>query len=130
MTQGEVAPEFVSESGDFNIFVGAASGLLKGVNLNPNSNLCKNFTSNLKSLDRSQHEITCMTWVPDTPQKEILIGLRNGTFRYFNCNDKKFRNSLNSIGENSAALGPLVGIAYYETAVLTASESGRDYFPI
>ena len=130
MTQGEVAPEFVSESGDFNIFVGAASGLLKGVNLNPNSNLCKNFTSNLKALDRSQHVITCMTWVPDTSQNEILIGLRNGTYRHFNCTDKKFQNNLKSTEEYSTALGPLVGIAHYETVVLTAFESGKNYFSV
>ena len=125
MTQDEASPDFVSESEDFNVFVGATTGLLKGVSLNPNANLCKNFTSNLNSLDRSQHEITCMAWVPDTQQNEILIGLRNGTFRYFNCSDKKFRNSLKSIEENSAALDPLVGIACYETAVLTAAQSGR-----
>ena len=125
MTQSESAPECVPESGDFNVFVGAATGLLKGISLNPNTNLCKNLTGNLKCLDRSQHEITCMTWVPNTEQEQILIGLRNGTFRTFSCSDKKFRDSLNSSLDNPAMRDPMVGIAYYDDSVLTAAESGR-----
>ena len=94
MTLSEKAPESANESGDFNVFVGAATGLLKGISLNPTTNLCKNLASNLSSLDRSQHEITCMTWIDNTIQDKILIGLRNGTYRTFSVNDKKFCDTI------------------------------------
>ena len=59
-------------SPDFNIFVGAETGLLKGVSINPKLNLAKNF-SNMHSLER-KHEITAMSWGNDEEQNEILLG--------------------------------------------------------
>ena len=125
MTQSDTLPEHVPESADFNVYVGAATGLLKGISLNPDTNLCKNFTGNLESLDKSQHEITCMTWVPNTQQDKILIGLRNGTFRTFSCSDKKFDGSLKTGLDNPARQDSMVGIASYDESILTAAESGR-----
>ena len=123
MTLSEKTPESANESGDFNVFVGAATGLLKGISLNPTTNLCKNLASNLGSLDRSQHEITCMTWLDNTQQDKILIGLRNGTYRTFSVNDKKFCDSV-KYKIDDHRLDTLVGIASYQNSVLTASETG------
>ena len=123
MTLSEKATDLVPESGDFNAYVGAASGLLKGLSLNPNSNLCKNFTSNLHSIDKSQHEITCMTWVDKTEQDQILVGLRNGTFRTFSVSDKKYCDSLKYL--DGQATDKMVGIASYQDSILTAAESGK-----
>jgi hypothetical protein len=36
---------------DFNVFVGAETGILKGINVNRKTNICKNF-HNIKSLDK------------------------------------------------------------------------------
>ena len=124
MTFSEIDMQPASESGDFNVFVGAASGLLKGISLNPNSNLCKNLASNLNSLDKSQHEITCMTWISNTEQDKILLGLKNGSFRTFSVSDKKFCDSL-KYRTDEHRLDPMVGIASYDGAVITASESGK-----
>ena len=123
MTLSEKVVDQVPESGDFNAYVGAASGLLKGLSLNPNSNLCKNFTSNLNSIDKSQHEITCMTWVHNTEQDQILVGSRNGTFRTFSVSDKKYCDSLKYI--DGQATDKMVGIASYQDSILTAAESGK-----
>ena len=123
MTLNEKALDTVPESGDFNVFVGAATGLLKGISLNPNTNLCKNLGSNLSSLDRLQHEITCMNWIPNTEEDKILIGLRNGTFRSFSVNDKKFCGGLKHRTDDHR-IDPTVGIALYQDSVLTAAESG------
>ena len=124
MTLSEKATDLVPESGDFNAYVGAASGLLKGLSLNPNSNLCKNFTSNLHSIDKSQHEITCMTWVDKTEQDQILVGLRNGTFRTFSVSDKKYCDSLKYVAEDRIT-DKMIGIASYQESILTATESGK-----
>ena len=124
MTLSEKATDLVPESGDFNAYVGAASGLLKGLSLNPNSNLCKNFTSNLHSIDKSQHEITCMTWVDKTDQDQILVGLRNGTFRTFSVSDKKYCDSLKYVAEDRIT-DKMIGIASYQESILTATESGK-----
>ena len=124
MTLNENITELVPESGDFNSYVGAASGILKGISLNPNSNLCKNFTSNLNSIDKTQHEITCMTWVNNTQQDEILVGLKNGTFRTFSVNDKKYCDSLKYVSDDHVS-DKMIGIASYQDSILTAAESGR-----
>ena len=89
-----------------------------------NSNLCKNFTSNLNSIDKTQHEITCMTWVNNTQQDEILVGLKNGTFRTFSVNDKKYCDSLKYVSDDHAS-DKMIGIASYQDSILTAAESGK-----
>ena len=124
MTLNENISDSVPESGDFNSYVGAASGILKGISLNPNSNLCKNFTSNLNSIDKTQHEITCMTWVNNTQQDEILVGLKNGTFRTFSVNDKKYCDSLKYVSDDHVS-DKMIGIASYQDSILTAAESGK-----
>ena len=58
---------------DFNVFVGAETGILKGINVHSKGNIVKNF-HNLKSLDK-QFEITCASF--GDGEGEILMGLRN-----------------------------------------------------
>ena len=101
---------------DFNILVGAETGILKGVNINKKLNLSKNI-HNLKAL-KKDFEITCMNFGDD--EHEILMGLRNQTVKVY---DTKFQSFSQSI-ETRAGDGPLVGIARYDGAILTASESG------
>ena len=134
MTQEAEQPlEVPAESADFNVFVGASTGLLKGVSLNPNSNLCKNFTNNLHALDRAQHEITCMSWAnaksTTVDQNDIFVGLRNGIVRRFNCVDKKFeRCNVRARCEDPANVDPLVGMACYDDAIITAAQSGNTMY--
>ena len=79
MTMDDEIPEITLDeeetkvSPDFNIFVGAETGLLKGVCIDPKLNLAKNF-SNMHSLER-KHEITAMSWGNDEEQNEILLGI-------------------------------------------------------
>lgn len=61
------------EGVDFNVYVGAETGILKGVNVNNKGNIMKNF-HNLKSLEK-QFEITCCSF--GDGEGEILMGLRN-----------------------------------------------------
>ena len=58
---------------DFNVFVGAETGILKGVNVHSKGNIVKNF-HNLQHLDK-QFEITCASF--GSGEGEILMGLRN-----------------------------------------------------
>ena len=64
---------------DFNVFVGAETGILKGVNVHNKGNIVKNF-HNLKSLDK-QFEITCTSF--GDGEGEILMGLRNQSVKVF-----------------------------------------------
>ena len=104
-------------SPDFNIFVGAETGLLKGVSINPKLNLAKNF-SNMHSLER-KHEITAMSWGNDEEQSEILLGLRGQIVRTFDSEDKSFTSN-----HEVKISGKIVGIARANDALVVASESG------
>ena len=102
---------------DFNVFVGAETGLLKGVCINPKMNIMKNF-SNMHSLER-KHEITAMAW-GNPEQSEILLGLRGGVVRTFDLEDKSFTSSF----EAQESSGKIVGIARSEGRIVTATEFG------
>ena len=74
VSESEEAPRMTKgEGADFNVFVGAETGILKGVNVNVKGNIVKNF-HNLKSLEK-QFEITCSSF--GEGEGEILMGLRN-----------------------------------------------------
>ena len=62
---------------DFNVFVGAETGILKGVNVNQKATISKNF-HNLSNLQKD-FEITCMSF--GESENEILLGLRNQTVK-------------------------------------------------
>ena len=108
--------EIKDEKPDFNIFVGAETGLLKGVCIDPKLNLVKNF-SNMHSLEK-KHEITAMSW-GDEQQNEILLGLRGQVVRTFDSEDKSFTSN-----QEVTASGKIVGIARVNDAIVVASESG------
>ena len=104
---------------DFNFFVGAETGLLKGISINPKMNLAKNF-SNMHSLER-KHEITAMSWGNGEAQNEILLGLRGQIVRTFDPEDKVFTSSR----DLTNASGKIVGIGRInESCLVTASECG------
>ena len=108
------------EEKDFNVFVGAETGILKGVNINPKLNICKNI-HNLKALSKDL-EITCMSYGEN--EDEILMGLRNQTVKIYEPKFKAFAGSM----DTKAGSGPLVGIARFDGAILTAAESGTVKF--
>jgi len=110
-------PKVSPEQPDFNIFVGAETGLLKGVSVNPKLNLAKNF-SNMHSLER-KHEITAMSWGNDEEQNEILLGLRGQIVRTFDSEDKSFTSN-----HEVKISGKIVGIARANDALVVASDSG------
>ena len=72
---------------DFNVFVGAETGILKGLNVHSKGNIVKNF-HNLKSLDK-QYEITCASF--GDGEGEILMGLRNQSVKVCNWNTGRLK---------------------------------------
>ncbi|QQP35655.1 WD repeat-containing protein 74 [Caligus rogercresseyi] len=85
-----------------NVYVGAESGLLKGVSINPKENRYKNF-HRLKSLSK-EHEITALTWVSEG---EILFGTRGQRVSGFDPSDDSFSSGRHA-EEGSGA--PIVGL--------------------
>eukprot|EP00095_Tigriopus_kingsejongensis_P011279 maker-scaffold14_size734282-snap-gene-1.24 protein:Tk11279 transcript:maker-scaffold14_size734282-snap-gene-1.24-mRNA-1 annotation:"wd repeat-containing protein 74" len=88
---------------DFNVFVGAETGLLKGVSINAKCPIAKNFHS-LKALSRSE-EITALSWSDVQTQDELLLGLRNGSVKAFDTRDLAFTQCL-----EPPAVHPVVGV--------------------
>jgi len=101
---------------DFNVFVGAETGILKGVNVHNKGNIAKNF-HNLKSLDK-EYEITCASF--GDGEGEILMGLRNQSVKVYDVAFRSFSQSIEAAGGS----GPLVGIARHDGTIVTASEGG------
>jgi len=101
---------------DFNVFVGAETGILKGININNKTNISKNF-HNLSNLEK-EFEITCLSF--GESQNEILLGLRNQTVKVYDVQFRSFSQSL----ETKAGSGPLVGICRFDGTIITASKSG------
>ena len=75
---------------DFNVFVGAETGILKGININNKTNISKNF-HNLSNLQK-EFEITCLSF--GESQNEILLGLRNQTVKVYDVQFRSFSQSL------------------------------------
>ncbi|KAK3857913.1 hypothetical protein Pcinc_035862 [Petrolisthes cinctipes] len=103
---------------DFNVFIGAETGILKGVNLNEQYVITKNF-HNVKALDREQ-EITAIAW-GDEEETEVLMGLRNQTIKIFDTDVKAFVSSR----KISTGSGPIVSIGRVDGVTLTAVKSGQ-----
>jgi len=101
---------------DFNVFVGAETGILKGINVNNKASISKNF-HNLSSLEK-QFEITCLSF--GETENEILLGLRNQTAKVYDVQFRSFAQSMDVKG----GTGPLVGIARNDGTIITAAESG------
>ena len=77
---------------DFNVFVGAETGILKGVNVNQKATISKNF-HNLSNLQKD-FEITCMSF--GESENEILLGLRNQTVKVYDVQFRSFSQSLDA----------------------------------
>ncbi len=104
---------------DFNVFVGAETGLLKGLHLGAKGVVVKNFHS-LKQLHKEE-EITCMAW-GNRGGGEVITGLRNNTVRLFDPSSKSFSQSLDC---STPSCGPLRGVAKVGGgAIVTAEENG------
>nr|ACO11747.1 WD repeat-containing protein 74 [Caligus rogercresseyi] len=100
-----------------NVYVGAESGLLKGVSINPKENRYKNF-HRLKSLSK-EHEITALTWVSEG---EILFGTRGQRVSGFDPSDDSFSSGRHA-EEGSGA--PIVGLGRLpDETLVTAYGSG------
>ncbi|XP_042855775.1 WD repeat-containing protein 74-like [Penaeus japonicus] len=103
---------------DFNVYVGAETGVLKGLHLNQKAVINKNF-NNLQSLERG-HEITSMIW-GNEEQNEIMMGLHNQTIRVFDVGIKAFTSSRElKVGE-----GPIVSLAKWNDVTISAVKSGQ-----
>ena len=75
---------------DFNVFVGAETGILKGVNINQQKHITKNF-HNLTNLQK-EFEITSLSF--GETENEILLGLRNQTVKVYDVQYRSFSQSL------------------------------------
>ncbi|KAK4026026.1 hypothetical protein OUZ56_015052 [Daphnia magna] len=107
----------MSSTQDFNVYVGAETGLFKGVSFNDHQTITKNLNS-LQSLDRQQ-EITCMAWGNDE-ESEILMGLRSQKVKIYDTEFKGFSGCV----ETPFGKGPLRGVGKFNDSIITASESG------
>jgi len=108
----------MAETLDFNVFVGAETGLFKGVNVNNKQIIAKNLNS-LQLLDREQ-EITCMAWGNEN-ESEILMGLRCQKVRIYDTEFKAFSGCV----EVPLGTGPIRGVGKIDGAIVTAAESGH-----
>lgn len=99
------------------MFVGAETGILKGVNVNNKASISKNF-HNLSSLEK-QFEITSLSF-GDT-ENEILLGLRNQTVKVYDIQYRSFSESMDCSTDTE---GQLVGVARVEGTLITASRGG------
>ncbi|XP_023348559.1 uncharacterized protein LOC111717290 [Eurytemora carolleeae] len=106
----------MSEEKDFNVFAGAETGIFKGLNINSKCSLSKNFDK-ISNLTK-ESSISCMSYGED--EQEILIGLRSQYVKVFDVKDKSY----STVVETKAGTGPVVGVARYNEAILTAVESG------
>ncbi|XP_040583287.1 WD repeat-containing protein 74 [Lepeophtheirus salmonis] len=105
------------ENKSCNVFVGAETGILKGVTINAKESSSKNF-HRLKSL-KKENEITALNWISDG---EILLGTRGQKVSGFDTSDNSFTHGRNvEDGSNTPIRG--LGRLPDETLV-TASESG------
>ena len=77
---------------DFNVFVGAETGILKGINVNKKATITKNF-HNLSKLEK-EFEITCLSF--GESENEILLGLRNQTVKVYDVQYRSFSQSLDA----------------------------------
>ncbi|XP_072166051.1 WD repeat-containing protein 74-like [Diadema setosum] len=84
-----MAAHMANHERQFQIWVGAQTGILKGINLK--ENIGANFTD-LTSLEKDK-EIVSLAWSDDTEDK-VLLGLRNGTVRLFNTKTTEYEEDV------------------------------------
>ena len=86
---------------DFNVFVGAETGILKGANINNKASISKNF-HNLSNLQKD-FEITCLSF--GESENEILLGLRNQTVKVYDVQFRSFSQSMDAKVRNILTVG-------------------------
>ena len=86
---------------DFNVFVGAETGILKGANINNKASISKNF-HNLSNLQKD-FEITCLSF--GESENEILLGLRNQTVKVYDVQFRSFSQSMDAKVRNILIVG-------------------------
>ncbi len=113
------------ESSDFNAFVGAETGILKALSVNPKANLTKNFhVRGVKPGEKlsKEDEITCLEW--GGGDAEVLIASRSRCVRAFDVDEKAFVECVDLTKQEGCPEGAIRGLARYDECLLTASESG------
>ncbi|XP_046400027.1 WD repeat-containing protein 74 [Ischnura elegans] len=108
----------MSYKSDLNVFVGAKTGILKGVKLCENVAIEKNL--NGLNLNPREDEISAIGW-GDSEEKEILLGLANQVVKVYDSEHLAFTSSLNTkCGE-----GTIRGVSRCNKSIVTAVESGE-----
>ncbi|XP_043204995.1 WD repeat-containing protein 74-like [Amphibalanus amphitrite] len=100
-----------------NVYVGAETGVLKGINVTEGEVQTSNF-HNLTALER-ENEICSMCW-GDDEQRQVLLGLRSQQVKVYDTVQGTFTMSR----QLSSGSGPVIGLAKHQGAVITAVESG------
>ncbi|CAH1262264.1 WD repeat-containing protein 74-like [Branchiostoma lanceolatum] len=98
-----------------HVFVGAATGVFKGVNLAQKK--ATNF-QNVASLSREE-EICAMCW-GNQQESQVCIGLKNGLVKTFDAEQGEFTDCANCAGGD----GRFTGLAKYQGSLVTCVESG------
>ncbi|XP_078063081.1 WD repeat-containing protein 74 isoform X2 [Mustelus asterias] len=96
----------------FHVWVGAESGILKGVDLGGKRAV------NLTDFNRAQ-EISDIAW-RDPEETEVLLGCVDGTVKVFSTREGIVTESRHCSGGE----GPLRGLAVYNSSLVTCTESG------
>lgn len=98
-----------------HVWVGAETGVLKGVNLHKKR--ASNYTE-LSVLSRDQ-EVCAMCW--GCPQEsEVVLGCLNGSVKVFSTDKEKFTEFRDCAGGE----GPFRGLAAHDSSLITCVESG------
>ncbi|KAF7238594.1 WD repeat-containing protein 74 [Varanus komodoensis] len=99
-----------------HVWVGAETGLLKGINLQ------KKQATNYKLGDVApgrQDAVTAMCWA-DPYESEIFVGCLDGSVRLFSTEKGKFTETQDCVGGE----GAFCGLAWLDSALITCVESG------
>ncbi|XP_014670024.1 PREDICTED: WD repeat-containing protein 74-like [Priapulus caudatus] len=108
----------MAPSMSYNVFVGAATGLLKGVNFTQQKVDNLNTVQNLGNAKEQEIEVMC--W-GDSEQSQICFGSKN---RMVKCWDSEHR-SFTNILEAKGGTGAMRGLAKLDNNIITCVESGQ-----
>ncbi|XP_059471120.1 WD repeat-containing protein 74 [Neocloeon triangulifer] len=104
---------------DFNVFVGAKTGILKGLCLysGPEGSLVQNVPKDLRVLSKEK-EITAMAWA-DPEESQVLTGHADGTVQIYS----PAKGRLKTVDE-ACSEGPIIGLAKCGNNYVTGIASG------
>ncbi|XP_065347938.1 WD repeat-containing protein 74 [Cloeon dipterum] len=109
----------VSLPENFNVFVGAKTGILKGICMfeGSDASLVQNIPKDLRTLSQEK-EITAMAWGPED-ETQVLMGLQNQSVQIYNTAKGRLKTIPAENGE-----GPIVGVAKFGEHLLTGTACG------